>query len=139
MFTMPKNSLIATTSTRPGLWQKAYFFISALLHSLHCDDEKKKTFSPIANWYYLHYVLIMSRKYFPHSYYVHYAMIMTKIYVFISALRVLHLDHVKKYTFMKKNYFPIATTFTTFVIMTIFFICCCYVHYAMISTMSTTP
>ena len=40
MFTMPKNSLIATTSTRPGLWQKAYFFISALLHSLHCDDEK---------------------------------------------------------------------------------------------------
>ena len=33
------------------------------------------------------------------SYYVHYAVIMIKIFVFISALRVLHLDHDKKYTF----------------------------------------
>ena len=97
---------------------------------------KKNYFFPYC---YLHYVVIMSKKYFPHSYYVHYTVIMTKIYVFLSAIRVLHLYHVKKYTFMKKNYFPIATTFTTFVIMTNFFIYCCYIHYAMISTMSTTP
>ena len=61
---------------------------------------EKIAFSPIANCYYVHYVVIMSKKYFPHSYYdVHYAVTMTKICVSISALRVLHHDHDKKYTF----------------------------------------
>ena len=40
---------------------------------------------------------------------------------------------------MQKNNFPISTTLTTFVIMTIFFLCCCYVHYAVISATSTIP
>ena len=86
---------------------------------------KKKTFSLIANCYYVHYVQIMSKKYFLHSYFIHYAMIMTEIYIFISAPCVLHLDHIKKYTFSKKNNSPIATTFTTFLIMTSFFLCYC--------------
>ena len=68
--------------------------------------------------------------FFPCSCYVHYALIITKIYIFISALRVLRLDHAKKYIFFsfqyhvhyavikKKNVSHIATTSTTFVIMT---------------------
>ena len=74
----------------------------------------------------------MSKKYFPHSYYVLYAVIMIKIYVFISALRVVHLDHDKNILFFisvlrslglnhEKNNFPIATPPTTFVMMKIFF------------------
>ena len=111
--------------------KKVYIFISALQYSLHHDDKikKKNTFSPIANCYYVHYVVIMSKIYFPYSYYVHYSVIMTKIYVFISALHVLHLDHDKKYTFFSLHsiglnhekiyiYFLYCYYVTTFVIMT---------------------
>ena len=45
---------------------------------------EKITFYPTANCYYVHCVVIMSS---------------WQKYVFISALRVLHLDHDKKYTF----------------------------------------
>ena len=88
-------------------------------------------FLTIANCYYLHYVVIMTKKiFFPCSYYVHYALIITKRYIFILALRVLRLDHAKKnfvFSFQyhvhyavikKKNVSHIATTSTTFVIMT---------------------
>ena len=88
--------------------KKLYIFILAILHSLHRGDEKNY-FSPIANCYYVDYVVIMSKKYF------HIATtftkpkytFLTKIYVFISPLRVLFLDHVKKYTF-----FHFSTTFS---------------------------
>ena len=96
-----KNILntFSTTSTTPWSWQKCIFFRSSTPTFTTPQWWKKNTVSPIANCYYVHYVVIMSKKYFPHSYYVHYAVILTKIYVFISALRALHLDHDKKYFF----------------------------------------
>ena len=60
----------------------------------------KNYFFPYASCYYVHCAVIMSKKYFFHGYYVHYAVILTKIYVLISALCLLHLDHDKKYTFL---------------------------------------
>ena len=75
----------AATMTKKYIFSFQHYYI-------HCTVMmKKNTFSSIANCYYVHYVVIMSKKYFPYSYYVHYVMIM--IHVFISALRVLHLDH----------------------------------------------
>ena len=71
---------------------------------------------------------------------------MTKIYNFISALRVLRVDHDKKILFfisvlrsIRRNYgrtkFTIATTSTTFEIMTnIVFLCCYDVRCAVIIT-----
>ena len=106
--------------------KKLYIFVSAPPHSLHRDGDKKITFSPIANCYYVEYVVIMPKKYLPYSCYVHYVVIMLKKYfpyshsvhyavitrktnVFFSALPVLHPGHNKKYNFfyfrifMKKN------------------------------------
>ena len=60
----------------------------------------------------------------------HYAFIMTKkiFFFFISVLRSIRRNHGKKT-------FPIATTPTTFVIMTkIVFLCCYYVYYTVIKT-----
>ena len=95
-----KNTLIATTSTTPrSWWQKSIFFLFSTTTFTTMWWWEKSAFSLVANCYYVPYVAIMSKKYFPHSYYVHYAVIMTKIYVFISALRVLYDDHDKKYTF----------------------------------------
>ena len=91
-----KNTLIATTSTTPRSWQKSIFFLFSTTTFTTPWWWEKSTFSPVANCYYVHYVAIMSKKYFPHSYDVHYALIMTKTYVFISALRVLYDDHDKK-------------------------------------------
>ena len=94
-----KNTLIATTSTTSWSWQKSIFFLFSTTALTTPWWWEKSAFSLVANCYYVPYVVIMSKKYFPHSYYVHYAVIMTKIYVFISALRVLYDDHDKKYTF----------------------------------------
>ena len=80
------------------------------------------------------------------SYYVYYAVIVTKIYNFIPALRVLRVDHDKKILFfisvlrsIRRNCgrkkFTIATTSTTFEIMTnIVFLCCYDVRCALIIT-----
>ena len=129
--------------------KKVYFFISALLHSLHRNDEKKSIFSLLliattftASWLCQENIFLMAttfttpwswQKYvFSFQHYVHYILIMTKnILFFISVLRSLGPNHVK-------YNFAIATTFTTLVIMTIFLLCCCYVHYTVISTTSTT-
>ena len=104
-----KNILntFSTTSTTPWSWQKCIFFRSSTPTFTTPQWWKKNTVSPIANCYYVHYVVIMSKKYFPHSYYVHYAVILTKIYVFISALRVLHLDHDKKDTFFSFQFYAL--------------------------------
>ena len=118
--------------------KKLYIFVSAPPHSLHRDDEKKITFSPIANCYYVHYVVIMPKKYLPYSCYVHYVVIMLKKYfpyshsvhyavitrktnVFFSALPVLHPGHNKKYNFFYFRIFMKKTPIATFVIMAIFF------------------
>ena len=96
---------------------KNYIF-SFQHHHIHYTVmmKKKITFSPIANCYYVHYVVIMPKKYLPYSCYVHYVVIMLKKYfpyshsvhyavitrktnVFFSALPVLHPGHNKKYNF----------------------------------------
>ena len=94
-----KNTLIATTSTTPRSWKNSILFLFSTTTFTTPWWWERSTSSPVANCYYVHYVVMMSKKYFPHSYYVHYAVIMTRIYVFISALRVLYDDHDKKYTF----------------------------------------
>ena len=115
--------------------KKLYIFVSAPPHSLQLDDEKKLTFSPIAKCYYVHYVVIMPKKYLPYSCYVHYVVIMLKKYfpyshyvlyavitrktdVFFSAQPVLHLGHNKKYNFF---YFRIFMKKKSLLLMTIFF------------------
>ena len=98
MFTLGfiKNTLIATTSTTPRSLQKSIFFHFSTTAFITPRWREKITFSPIANCYHVHYVVIRQKKYFPYSYYVHYAVIFKKLYVFISALRLLNLDHDKK-------------------------------------------
>ena len=111
MFTLGfiKNTLIATTSTTPRSLQKSIFFHFSTTAFITPRWREKITFSPIANCYHVHYVVIRQKKYFPYSYYVHYAVIFKKLYVFISALRLLNLDHDKKKIF----FFHFSTTLTT--------------------------
>ena len=102
-----KNTWIATRLTTPRSWQKNALFLFSTTTFTTPWWWEKRTFSPVANRYYVFCVVMMSKKYFPHSYYVHYAVTMTKIYVFISALRVFALqdDHDKK-----DNFFYFSTT-----------------------------
>ena len=111
-----KNTLIATTSTTPRSLQKSIFFHFSTATFITPRWSEKITFSPIADCYYVHYIVIMPKKCFPYSYYVHYAVILKKKYVFTSALRLINHDHDKKNTFFSFQH---------------------YVHYVLITTENT--
>ena len=108
-----KNTLIATTSTTPRSWQRNIYFHFSITTFTTPWWWKKKLFPLLLTattfttpWSWQKYM-------FSFQQYVYYTLIMTKnILFFISVLRSLGPNHEKK-----KN-FPIATTFTTFAIMT---------------------
>ena len=56
----------------PQSWQKSIYFRFSSTTFTMPWCWKKKTFSPIANCYYIHYIRIMSKKRIPMGYYVHY-------------------------------------------------------------------
>ena len=136
-FSFIKNTIIATTSTTPQSWQKSiYFHFSTITFSTPWWL-KKITFSPIVilfPYYPLHRDYV-KKIFFPTATTFITSWSWPK-YVFISALRVLCLDH-------DIFFFHSSTTFSRsyYVHYTCdhdkkFFLCCCYVHYAVIVTKS---
>ena len=129
-FSFIKNTIIATTSTTPQSWQKSiYFHFSTITFSTPWWL-KKITFSPIVilfPYYPLHRDYV-KKIFFPTATTFITSWSWPK-YVFISALRVLCLDHdifffipvlrsLGPTTFttlviMTKNFFFVAATFTT--------------------------
>ena len=106
-----KNTLIATTSTTPRSWKNSILFLFSTTTFTTPWWWERSTFSPVANCYYVHYVVMMSKNIFPIAttfttpwswqeymfsfrHYVYYMMIMTKnIPFFILVLCSLGPNH----------------------------------------------